>query len=737
MSIACEAFLPLLAAQATGTLADAERSELEEHLLVCHECPDFARRLEGELATVRCEPRDPPATLWSRIERGIEQEKAGHGPSTALKILLACTFCKGGLDRREAIYCAACLAPHHQDCLETYGRCAVSGCGETRTVAPRGLQRKQPRRRFALFLAVAVGAGGVAAFTGLRFANQATVRVPPAESAEALALTDESDRSAPEYPWAPPSNEITKKLLSMKLTFNFAATPFSEVVQFLRDSTKVNIVVAKAIDAEQVKVDLKLREVVGWDALVIIMNQTHFSFEFKNEALVIEPRGGPNEEEAWPKKFSVSDLFASNADGDNQDIVRRLDTQKVNLDLDDKPFAEAIDTLHELTSINFVITREARDLIDNEQLKVKLKVTDVTVWSALALILSAKQDFSFEAKNGVVIIGTAATEAPKGALAPKKISLDLRGVTVPALIQALSEEGVEAYASPAAWASGGTLTLIVHDQRVEDVLLAIGSDSSLRASIVQLPNGGRELVAIDGWLASARVALRRTVPPFAGVATEVRELRDRLVVDLAQRHALRNDPRARPDDLAARERAVNLTASTILSILRRVDRISGARARAEKLAADIPNVEDELAKVEASIPETKADETSRIAALDSRTTTLYDDLRSSEAKRVPRIEELKKTSSVDREAADAIVELERERDNEKRKYEDEREVLQKERTAVWQTSEIKISKLDRRQLMLKRRHKELLHEEGAAQKDVETLGGLERGYRLAEAENPD
>src|SRR5277367_5765109 len=131
MSTNCEAVLPLIAGQVSGLLSDQERSELEEHLLLCPVCPKRARALEGELALVKCEPREPRAEVWARIERGIEEERAGHGPSTALRILLACTFCHGGLDRKEAVYCATCLAPHHQDCIETHGRCAATGCSET------------------------------------------------------------------------------------------------------------------------------------------------------------------------------------------------------------------------------------------------------------------------------------------------------------------------------------------------------------------------------------------------------------------------------------------------------------------------------------------------------------------------------------------------------------------------------------------------------------------------------
>src|SRR5581483_9598842 len=77
-----------------------------------------------------------------------------------------------------------------------------------------------------------------------------------------------------------------QKLATQKLTFNFNATPFNEVVDFLRDFTGINIIVSKAIDGEQVKLDLRLKDVIAQNAIDIILNQTGFAMSFKNEALM-------------------------------------------------------------------------------------------------------------------------------------------------------------------------------------------------------------------------------------------------------------------------------------------------------------------------------------------------------------------------------------------------------------------------------------------------------------------
>jgi type II secretory pathway component GspD/PulD (secretin) len=103
--------------------------------------------------------------------------------------------------------------------------------------------------------------------------------------------------------------------------------------------------------------------------------------------------------------------FAEEQQSEDQlEINKRLDSQKINLNFDDTAFGEAIDTLHDLTSLNFVVQTAAKDLIENEQLKVKLKVRDITVRNALNLIIAVKPELIYVVKNGVVLITTTGTE---------------------------------------------------------------------------------------------------------------------------------------------------------------------------------------------------------------------------------------------------------------------------------------------------------------------------------------
>src|SRR5581483_6340408 len=94
------------------------------------------------------------------------------------------------------------------------------------------------------------------------------------------------------------------------LTFNFAATPFSEVVQFLQDFTGLNITVSRVLFRSQVKLDLRLLDVVAQNALDIILNQTGFAMTFKNETLMITPKDEAKGEYSLDI-YDVQDILAA------------------------------------------------------------------------------------------------------------------------------------------------------------------------------------------------------------------------------------------------------------------------------------------------------------------------------------------------------------------------------------------------------------------------------------------
>jgi hypothetical protein len=123
-----------LARLEAGTLEEAQVLEAKSHVASCASCRERKDELSLVLAVLGSpgleagEPSPAPGT-WA----AISEELARDADRTSIaRVAIGCAYCKGGLVRAESVYCAACLAPHHQDCFEGHGRCAA--CSSTSLV---------------------------------------------------------------------------------------------------------------------------------------------------------------------------------------------------------------------------------------------------------------------------------------------------------------------------------------------------------------------------------------------------------------------------------------------------------------------------------------------------------------------------------------------------------------------------------------------------------------------------
>lgn len=157
--VSCSELVPLIAARAVGAIEDAEAARLDAHLASCPRCPALLSAVEDACAKELAAPVEAaPADAWAGIERRIAPAPA------AVFVSVTCTYCHDRLEREEAVFCGACLAPYHEDCFAAQGRCEAPGCGETRIVRPAAIAvpvRARVRRTvrpLALFAVLAVGA---------------------------------------------------------------------------------------------------------------------------------------------------------------------------------------------------------------------------------------------------------------------------------------------------------------------------------------------------------------------------------------------------------------------------------------------------------------------------------------------------------------------------------------------------------------------------------------------------
>lgn len=95
--------------------------------------------------------------------------------------------------------------------------------------------------------------------------------------------------------------------------------------------------------------------------------------------------------------------WAGDVDETKSKIVNRLENTKISLDFKDTNLEEVIDFLHEVTDINFVLSKEVREKAKGGELKVDVKLADMQLKAALKLMLEM-HDLTAVYKNGVLVI---------------------------------------------------------------------------------------------------------------------------------------------------------------------------------------------------------------------------------------------------------------------------------------------------------------------------------------------
>jgi hypothetical protein len=728
VSTTCEELRPLLAARTVNALDATEETLVTEHLARCSQCPELVRELTTALEATHPERRKAPDRSWERLARALEEERSG-GSATPLgvRVILSCTFCHSVLRREEARFCASCLAPHHLDCFETHGRCSAPGCSETLLVEPRSVtKRAKPRRRWiAPVVALALGGGVVAALDPFG-ARRATTPAPSAvrlTQDEIVALSGESGHKSEPYPWPDPlSSAIPGKLAGLRCSPQFNNTPLKAALAEFKDFSGVEVNVDPELHPDDVKVNLRLNDVSDWNTLLLIaatVPDTVVTLEGDGLRIVSETK--PVADRAYTAATSHGRVRALLDDGPSyaNPLAWRLGAQKVNFNFDGTPLAEVIQFLSEVTRTNFVIATE----IDAEEVKISARLRDELVTDALKNLLEPL-GLRYVYKGDVVRIEKADEKTRELLnLARRRVSLELRGATVPELVRALEHAGIDAVAAPEAWISSGTFSLDVRQQSVTDVIATIASRTPLHAWI-GVDERKRESLVIEGLVTSVESALTSSInDAFPSVAAEIAELREPLGPEVAARARLRADPSAPLDELYSAERTVDLTASRILELVRRSRTVAFADRDARSKEAELTPAKKELemATAERERARTeqwaiKSDHEHKFDAADAALKALEKDVLPASLTG-EKAAEWQLRHEVEKKRLQDAFELEKMKT----------EIDLKERAIALNLAENKVR-------LAESNVERLTRELGAIQVDVRVLDRLRRGARLAEAE---
>lgn len=263
---ACDAVQELLAAHALGALGEGEVALVDEHLATCLVCQGAQVLAHDSLDALAAPAVEPPPHVWSGIQAKLAHRRAGDEPvqvAPTAVVSVACSFCRGGLLRPEAVYCASCLSAHHPDCFEDHGRCSVMGCGETRVVRPADLPpledvmearrryraSRRARRGWLLGGFAVLASGGLAAFSGIDLAPepaQALASATPTAAAPRDASADlPIARSLP--PAALEAVEAPTRPEAVRHRAFFRTFSLNEVVDALREETGVQVLLPPSL----------------------------------------------------------------------------------------------------------------------------------------------------------------------------------------------------------------------------------------------------------------------------------------------------------------------------------------------------------------------------------------------------------------------------------------------------------------------------------------------------------
>lgn len=113
-------------------------------------------------------------------------------------------------------------------------------------------------------------------------------------------------------------------------------------------------------------------------------------------------------EKLTPRERSFEELFAERESNAEKEIKARLEEPFEIFISEETPFKEAISMLRDLSGVNIILNRDAKEAVESEAPQVKLaRVRDLPLQNILRLILAQVPDasFDFTIQNGAVVVG--------------------------------------------------------------------------------------------------------------------------------------------------------------------------------------------------------------------------------------------------------------------------------------------------------------------------------------------
>lgn len=181
------------------------------------------------------------------------------------------------------------------------------------------------------------------------------------------------------------SQEVRRRMATTKIDLNFTEAPLTDVVTFLREYSRINIILDSAVkDPDQKTITFRVTDLELDRAFDLIMKMLDLRYGFEEGAVIISTEDGL----ATRRAAMEADASSRPADGTEEDKAVRatLNSTRIDLDFTEATLDEILGFVTEYAKVKIEVSDDARR-VEGSGEPVTFQMRDSRLSSVLALLL--------------------------------------------------------------------------------------------------------------------------------------------------------------------------------------------------------------------------------------------------------------------------------------------------------------------------------------------------------------
>lgn len=160
--------------------------------------------------------------------------------------------------------------------------------------------------------------------------------------------------AAQETPWLTAMNQK----LSQTLSVNFDGTELSDALNYFRDRTGVNVILARPPDTPMPKITLNLHNLEAESALAWTVRLAGYSYAIRNQAVFVAPPAQINQEWRQSMRLRYLERMGNEKRGWYKQVSTALETP-IDVDVKNEPIDRAMEMVAQKSGLNIVVDQAA------------------------------------------------------------------------------------------------------------------------------------------------------------------------------------------------------------------------------------------------------------------------------------------------------------------------------------------------------------------------------------------